>query len=208
MRSAAEMAGPADAPATILAGWLAFCVASSLMGTAPQARAASDERVRLEQQRRQMVESFAAEARACEGRFAVTSCVDDVRRRQREALAPLRERQLLIEETWRAQRATERKAAIEARLAAAAAAPAASVLPPQLRIRTPEPAASRATSRTRDDADDRAAQADQRQRQAQRRREEAAAAQQRVQRRLDDRAASERPVAPLPVPPPASAPRP
>lgn len=195
--------------AGLAAHGLAWAVAGSLLGASLTVQAASDERAQLAQQRRQLSAAFAEEERACGQRFAVTSCVDDVRSRRREALAPLREREIQIDEAARQQRAAERRSAIEARREAATARPAASAAPPQLRVRAPAHAASRAAPRTPDDStDERAAQAELRQRQAHQRREEAKAAQQRVQRRLEDRATGARQAAPLPVPPPASAPRP
>ena len=182
------------------AWWLAGLPCSSV--------AADDERARLVQQRRQLSEAFSAEERTCTQRFAVTACVDALRLRRREALAPLRERELQLDEAERVQRAAERRAAIAAKRAAAASAPpAASAAVPELRVRQAAPAASRPAPRPRDDGEERAAQAEQRQRQTQQRREEAAAAQQRVQRRRDERGASGRKSDALPVPAPASAPR-
>lgn len=190
--------------------WPLQALAWVLLAGAPALTlAADDERARLAQQRRQLGEAFAAEERSCAQRFAVTACVDEVRQRRREALAPVRERELQLDDAERQQRAAERRAAIEAKRAAAASAPSSassSLAPaPQVRVRTAPAAASRPQARPREDAEERAAQAGQRQRQAQARRDEAEAAQQRVQRRQEERAASGRKAVPLPVP--ASAPR-
>ncbi len=172
--------------------------------------AADDERARLVQQRKMLSETLAAEERACTQRFAVTACVDEIKLRRREALAPLRERELQIDEAERVQRATERRAAIAAKRAAAASAPPASAAGlPELRVRQPSAAgpSPQPASSARNDAQGRAAAADQRARQLRQSRDEAAAAQQRVQQRLDARNASGHRSVPLPVPAASSAPR-
>ena len=189
-----------------LAGGLVW---AGITGLPAQGMAADDDRARLVQQRRQLGEGFAAEERACSQRFAVTACVDDVKRRRREALAQVRERELRLDEAERQQRAAERQAAIDAKRAAVAAAPSASsVAAPELRVRPSATAASRPAAKPRDDGTERAAQAEQRQGLAQQRRDEAATAQQRVQRRQEERSASGRKSAPLPALPAASMPRP
>ena len=187
--------------------------------------AADDERARLVQQRRVLNATFAAEEQACGQRFAVTACVDDLKLRRRQALAPLRERELQIDEAERVQKATARRATIAAKRAAAASAPlaasaasAAFASMPHLRVqRPPASPLAQPVPRARDDAKGRAAAADQRARQLQQSRDEAAATQQRIQQRLDAHKASGRKAdslpAPLlmPLPPPvpdaASAPR-
>jgi hypothetical protein len=55
--------------------------------------AADNDRNRITAERKATAAQFAAEEKACAERFAVTACVDDVRARRREALAPLRERE-------------------------------------------------------------------------------------------------------------------
>lgn len=179
------------------------CVALASLAALPlRSVAAEDERARLVQQRRLLSDTFAAEERACLQRFAVTACIDEIKLRRREALAPLRERELQIDEAERAQRATERRATIAAKRAAAASAPPASAAGlSELRVRQPPAAASssRPAARLRDDAQDRAAVAEQRARQVQQSRDEAAAAQQRVQRQQARRASGHK-SDPLPVP--------
>lgn len=186
---------------TLLPAW---CVALAALPL--PAVAADDERVRLVQQRRALSDTFAAEERACAQRFAVTACVDEIKLRRRDALAPLRERELQIDEAERVQRAAARRAAIAAKRAAAAAAPPASAAGlPELRVRQPSVAAALPASGARDDSRERAAAAGQRARQLQQGRDEAAAVQRRVQQRLDAR--SGRKSDPLPVPASSSAPR-
>jgi colicin import membrane protein len=76
-----------------------------------------DERERLGVDRRALDQRFATEEQACQSRFAVTPCVDDVRLRRRLALAPLRERELQLDDEQRRQRASVREAARKVRLA-------------------------------------------------------------------------------------------
>ena len=178
--------------------------------------AQADERTRLTAERRILSERFDAEQRACADRFAVTACVEETRARRREALAPLRERELRLDEAERRQRATERRAAIASKVAAAASRPAeaaasaASSAAPVVRLRAPPSAASGVVRTPRPKADEAgraavAAQAEQRVREAQSRQQDLQAAQQRIQRRLAERAAGGRAAEPLPVP--ASSPR-
>ena len=101
--------------------------------------AADDERARIAAERQALLQRFAQEEADCQRRFAVTDCVLDVRDRRRAALAPLRARELQLDEAERQRRAAERKAAIEARQRAQAARPPP---PPQAPERAPrEPAA-------------------------------------------------------------------
>ena len=202
---------------------LAWGVALAGLSALPLSLAAADdERARLVQQRRVLNATFAAEEQACGQRFAVTACVDDLKLRRRQALAPLRERELQIDEAERVQKATARRAAIAAKRAAAAAASAplaasaASAASagltsiPHLRLqRAPAASSPQPVLRAREDAQGRAAAADQRARQLQQNRDEAAAAQQRIQQRLEAHKASGRKADALPVPVPdtASAPR-
>ena len=103
------------------------------------AAADDDERARIAAERQALLQRFAQEEADCQRRFAVTDCVLDVRDRRRAALAPLRARELQLDEAERQRRAAERKAAIEARQRAQAARPPP---PPQAPERAPrEPAA-------------------------------------------------------------------
>lgn len=84
--------------------------------------AQDNERERLAAQRQALVERYAAEERACRERFVVSSCVDALRERRRVALAPLRERELALEDAQRQQRALSRQAAQQLRAQPASAA--------------------------------------------------------------------------------------
>jgi colicin import membrane protein len=168
--------------------------------------AAGGERQRIADERLAVGALYDEMERNCQQKFAVTSCVDEVRARRREALAPLRERELRLDETDRSQRAAERRAAVAAKQQAALSrvAPAEPmVLVPRLReapasaapaARAPRPqrAATAASGRAQDAAS--------RAQLAQQRRDAARATQERVARRLAEREKSSRRSPPLPLP--------
>ncbi|MFY9513991.1 MAG: hypothetical protein WAQ05_23765, partial [Rubrivivax sp.] len=103
------------------------CWAAAVLGPlvcAPAAWANDDiaaERERITTERRAIEAAFADEAAACRQRFVVTPCVDAVRRRQREALEPLRQQELLLVQDERQRRAAQRAGAVETRQAEIAA---------------------------------------------------------------------------------------
>ena len=190
---------------------------------APPANAADSERMRMADQRRALTQRFADEERACAARFAVTACMDDMRARRREALSPLRERELRLDESERQQRGAERRAAIASKIAEAASRPSAAAAvaaaasaageamdpaassassAPVVRLRAPGTAASSMARAPKANGEDavRATQAAQRVREAQARQQESVAAQKRIQRRLAEQAAKGRKSDPLPVP--------
>lgn len=205
-----------------LAGLLVMCGGAlpvSFAAATPPAGTASDERAALAEHRRLLLNAFADEEAACRTRFAVTHCVDDVRRRRREALAPLREREWRIEEAQRRARAAQRRQAVAAKQAAAAAsaaavAAAAASMPMAMaaaptaapmaasgaasrsatvwRVRSAAAAASAAAARE--------AEAAARGREAEHRRSEADAVRARIERRQADRESSGRRSDPLPLP--------
>jgi len=169
------------------------------------------ERARLATVRQALIDRFAQEELACQQRFFVNACVEDVSRRRREALAPLRARELELDDAERQQRAAERRAAIEAKQREHAARPAPASAP-ELSPRPPADSASAwpasaasASQQSSAEAQARAAQAAERARASQRRREEAEAVLERVRRRVAEREAAGRAAAPLPVPESASA---
>ena len=159
------------------------------------------ERAAIAEQRRVLIERFAAQEQDCAGRFQATACIEDLRARRRHALAPLRERELQLDEVERGRRAAERRTAIAAKREAAAARAPDPVVP-EWRPRAPLPparAASRpAVSRAASQA--RAAEARQTMGDAQERQQQAEEVQQRIRRRLDERAAQGRKPDPLPLP--------
>jgi hypothetical protein len=168
--------------------------------------ATDSERSRIAAERKVMTERFVAEEKACTSRFAVTACVDDVHARRREAQAPLRERELTLDDAERQQRARERRQAIAQRQAEVAQRPVAPP-EPEARVRQPLLGASAAlrTPKRQDDGAARAAAAVRRVQEAKQRQDEARAAQERIERRQLEREAQGTPSRPLPVP--ASAPK-
>ena len=196
---------------------LLFVTLLLVPGPALLAAAPDGERTRLVAERRVLSERFATEESACAKRFAVTACVDDTRARRRAALAPLRERELRLDEAERQQRGADRRAAIASKVAAAASRPVvaepgaaasaasasvAAATTPVVRLRALGAAASSAARvpRLKEDEAARAAQAAQRVREAEARQQETTATQERIERRLADRAKKGLKSDPLPLP--------
>ena len=172
------------------------------------------ERAGIGAQRQRLEAEFAVEERACAGRFVVSGCVDDVRKRRRVALAPLRERELQLDAAERRQRADNRRAAVAAKTTASASRPAAPEPAADARERAAdsrerEPAVPPASSVsgpaarprfTPPAAAARAAEAEERAREGRVREQQVQESEQRIRRRLDDREARGRKADPLPVP--------
>ena len=192
--------------------------ASGDAATTTDSAALARERVRLEA-------AFDVEETACRDRFAVNDCLDSVRLRRREALAPLRARELALTEAERRERAAQHRRAIEAQQQALAqrAPQAASGAVVQVRPRSPGAVGNGRAPTARAESSGSTADAAQAQREraqgaasararhatqraaAAERREQARATQERIEQRLGERAATgKRSVA---LPPPASAPR-
>ena len=72
-----------------------------LAGWACAAAADDGERASIAAERQLLVERYAREERECLQRFAVSACLDDVRSRRRAALAPLRARELQLDDAER-----------------------------------------------------------------------------------------------------------
>lgn len=171
-----------------------------LLGLPVTAVAAESERSRITDERKAMAAQFAAEERACAHRFAVTACMDDVRARRRKALAPLRERELKLDDADRQQRALERRNAIARRQAdVAQRAPA----PPESETRVRQPllgaSAPARTPRAADDAAARALAAERRAQDLRQRQAEAKATQERISQRQAEREAQGTKSRPLPA---------
>lgn len=100
--------------------WIAaVCLAAYGTGLAQQAGASAREaeRADIERQRAAIAATQAQEEKACWQRFAVEDCLKDVRARARAQLAPLRARELELNQQERQERAAERLRAIEAKRA-------------------------------------------------------------------------------------------
>ena len=180
----------------------ALCLASSLARAQP-----ADERLRLAGERQTITQRFDQEEQACRLRFASTDCLADTRARRREALAPLRERELGLADQNRERRAQERRRTLAAKQQTAADRPPE--LPePVLKLRqTPRPAlsasaATAATAATAPTVDDRAARVAEAALRAQanaRTQADIDAGQKRVADRVAARASEGKPVQPLPL---------
>jgi colicin import membrane protein len=181
---------------------LAVLLGASLLGDF--ALAAQPERAQLRAERNRLSEAFAEQERSCSQQFLVTACLDDARARRRDALTPLRERELRLDEAERQTKAEQRRQAIAAKQAMAASQPTARPAPP-VRVRSALPAASAAVREPRQvEPEDRAAAAAIRARELEAQRHLATQAQQRVDRREAERQAAGRKSAPLPTPTPAA----
>lgn len=183
------------AAAAMAAGWL--------LAQPGAAQAQGTERERIAAERLAVSAHYAQLEQACHGRFAVTACVEDVQARRRDALAPLRERELRLDEADRLARAEQRRAAVLAKQQAALARPAPQVpaaLAPRLREapagNTPSPRAERGPQGSAGRASEAAARVQA----AQQRRQAAQGTQDRIARREAERQQSGRRAPPLPVP--------
>ena len=174
---------------------------------------AAQQRARIERERA-LVESRARQAEAaCERRFAVSSCLADVRIERRTALQGLHQQRVLLDDDQRKRRAADRQARIQQRQEEQAREDEQRKPPAPGRSAASAPAAAAAGSAPADDAPDRArrprsaadrlheqAQAAKRAAAAKRRADEATAHRAAVEQRKAQRAAQRTPSPPLPVP--------
>ncbi|MGB4117482.1 MAG: hypothetical protein WBK51_13155 [Polaromonas sp.] len=86
--------------------WIVF---SALMACfVVQAQTSSDaERLRISTERSKLEAAFALEDTACYKRFLVNRCLDEVKTRQRDALADLRRQEIVLNDEARKARAAE-----------------------------------------------------------------------------------------------------
>jgi hypothetical protein len=186
--------------------WRLLLLVAALCGAAPvraQAVGAAEHEL-LARERRLVTERYAAEESACRERFVVTSCVDAVRARRREAMAPLRERELALDDAERRQRALDRVASVRARQSQPDPQPAPV---PQARTR-PAPLPAAPVPQRHDDAGARAEAAARRAEATTRRQTVLRDEQEKVAARIARRASEGHPAAPLPRPEAAPLPRP
>ena len=91
----------------------------ALLALALNTAAAQDDaaaRKSINQQRLSVEAGFVDQERACQGRFAITACVDEARRERRNALAELRRQASSLDEAQRKQRAERRRVTIRENL--------------------------------------------------------------------------------------------
>ncbi len=193
-----------------------LCVLLAAWAWAAPTAAEADERARIGAQRQELTMQFDAREQACRGRFAATSCVEEVRALERQALAPLRERELQLDAAARKQRLDQRQAAVAAKRRAASmplappavaraavptkAAPASAATP---RAASPEPQGG--TRRRDAAAQARAAQAAANAQSARREQAEIAKRQARIAHRQAKQAAAVKKAKPLALPASAGA---
>jgi colicin import membrane protein len=92
-------------------GLVGLCAALlALAGAAAGADERADEKADAKAERARIEAAFKADLAACEARFVVTACVDDAKQRRRNALAPVRLRELQLDALERQRRASERLA--------------------------------------------------------------------------------------------------
>ncbi len=178
--------------------WLAATLA--LSGAVAGAQAA-DDRARLASERQAITQRFDQEEQACMQKFATTGCLADARARRRDALAPLRERELSLADQERQQRAQERRRTVAARQQAAADRPAR-MPAPVLKLRQPVPPsrpASAAVTPRASDEPAREADAARRAQAAAQRQADVEAGKKRVADRVAARASGAKAVQPLPA---------
>lgn len=189
-----------------------YCLAAGL--TLP-AGATQSERARLASERTAVGARLTQDEHRCQSSFAVTSCLTEARARHRAELARLRERDLVLDESLRTERAAERRAEAAAKQQAAAARAAA--LPASAakskRQRVSDPAATEApvrgeqpelsdARRARESRESQQARAAERERLALQRQAKAEQAQARVQGRKAQEPAAGSGRKPLPTLPP------
>ena len=208
----------------LVAAWLLCGALPGLgIGLAPAAEPTGDaaERERISTERAAVETRFAEQRLACQQNFVVTSCVDEVRRREREALGSLRRQESLLDETQRRQRAAERAAAIRVKISAEedrqrAPAPqgdlplqtvAPRVGPAARAASEPKPAATPGpTAAQRESRGSRELRESRGRARFEARQSEAREHREAAQRRSVERARQDRPAAPLPSVAPASSP--
>ena len=190
--------------------WRPACVAGALWACAGVALAdAPADRARIQAQQQRLDAAFTAETAACRERFAVTACVDEVRLRRRDALAPLRAQTQALDEAELSVRASARRQALKDKQGQRAPGKAASA------VVEAKPRAAPAASVTRPetlaplvDQGSRQADAAHRAQAARAQQARAVADQEKVRQRLLEKQAQRLrkggPAAPLPAPAAAS----
>lgn len=108
--------------ALVAMAWL--CMSVAPLGLA-FANGEAELRAQLAQERRQIAAAHLERERRCAEQFVVTACLETSRAQQREALAALEARESALDDAERRQRAIERQARIDAKVARQAASASA-----------------------------------------------------------------------------------
>lgn len=89
------------------------------LGAGALAQDPASEKSRIQAERRRIEAQRASEEAACRTRFAVTDCLEDVRRRWRGPLADLRRQEVALDDAERQRRGAQQRADVEQRQAEA-----------------------------------------------------------------------------------------
>ena len=190
--------------------WVAAGATVTAVAAAVAVADTAPERASLAAQRQASSQAFDQEEQACRNRFAANDCANDVQARRRDALAPVRARELGLADQERQQRAAERRRTLANKKHSAAQRPADSLAPtvtpvpvPVLTVRQLPPPprhwpTSAAQVRKADVAATRQAEAAQRAQAASTRQAQIDVNQQRVAQRVAARASQGKAVQPLP----------
>jgi colicin import membrane protein len=96
----------------------ALCLAAgSPWASSQEPEQLAEARARIAADRSQVEARFAAEEKACYGKFAVNDCLSEAQKRRREATADLRRQENILTETQRKRRSAERLRELEQRSA-------------------------------------------------------------------------------------------
>ena len=94
------------------AAWGVAHAADAPAASAPSAPSTAQQRARINADRDRIEAQFTAEQAACQQRFVVTACTDDVRLRRRAALAAPRAQASALDDVERYKRAAARREAV------------------------------------------------------------------------------------------------
>lgn len=88
----------------VMAAWISFCLGAQTLSGDPESVRLQREAIAL--QREAIQAEFQKTSKACWQKFAVNACLSDARSKQRKALEPLRQQDLLVnalERQWRTE---------------------------------------------------------------------------------------------------------
>lgn len=97
----------------LASGWALAQPEPALMAEMPPLDEQARERTRIAAERSQLLLRHTAEEAACEAKFFVNACLNDIRPGQREALADLRRQEILLDDAQRKRKAAEQLEKIE-----------------------------------------------------------------------------------------------
>jgi len=170
------------------------------------------ERARIREERAQAQRLYEERARACDERFAVTSCLEEARAQRREAMDRLRHEEFVLDNAKRKQRAAERTKRIREKQIEHESKPSPLVVrerteaPAKRAAKTSPPAASGGASHASSTSHISDEQARRNRAAFEAKQKQAAEHRAEVEQRSAERLQKTKPTASLPVPKGASAP--